>query len=81
MDYIGQYAVIHLVLHVVCICIAYWALQSIRLDQFFKRIRHSITSVYDICCYFIRHCSKQFYCRFVTILDAGKIFNKISLTL
>ncbi|MDT0762032.1 DUF1146 domain-containing protein, partial [Staphylococcus aureus] len=22
MDYIGQYAVIHLVLHVVCICIA-----------------------------------------------------------
>ena len=55
MDYIGQYAVIHLVLHVVCICIAYWALQSIRLDQF--------------------------YCRFVTILDAGKIFNKISLTL
>ncbi|MFW2651880.1 DUF1146 domain-containing protein, partial [Staphylococcus aureus] len=25
MDYIGQYAVIHLVLHVVCICIAYWA--------------------------------------------------------
>nr|UMU04405.1 DUF1146 domain-containing protein [Staphylococcus aureus] len=36
MDYIGQYAVIHLVLHVVCICIAYWALQSIRLDQFFK---------------------------------------------
>lgn len=37
MDYIGQYAVIHLVLHVVCICIAYWALQSIRLDQFFKQ--------------------------------------------
>ncbi|EWC65237.1 TPA: DUF1146 domain-containing protein, partial [Staphylococcus aureus] len=37
MDYIGQYAVIHLVLHVVCICIAYWALQSIRLDQFFKK--------------------------------------------
>lgn len=37
MDYIGQYAVIHLVLHVVCICIAYWALQSIRLDQSFKK--------------------------------------------
>ncbi|KFA42919.1 hypothetical protein EW35_2466 [Staphylococcus aureus] len=37
MDYIGQYAVIHLVLHVVCICIAYWALQSIRLDQFLKK--------------------------------------------
>ncbi|CXT92791.1 TPA: DUF1146 family protein [Staphylococcus aureus] len=37
MDYIGQYAVIHLVLHVVCICIAYWALQSIRLDHFFKK--------------------------------------------
>ncbi|RZI02397.1 DUF1146 domain-containing protein, partial [Staphylococcus aureus] len=26
MDYIGQYAVIYLVLHVVCSCIAYWAL-------------------------------------------------------
>ena len=37
MDYIGQYAVIHLVLHVVCICIAYWALQSIRLDQNYKK--------------------------------------------
>lgn len=81
MDYIGQYAVIHLVLHVVCICIAYWALQSIRLDQFFKKGYATQLHVYDICCYFIRHCSKQFYCRFVTILDAGKIFNKISLTL
>ncbi len=35
MDYIGQYAVIHLVLHVVCICIAYWALQSIQIRSIF----------------------------------------------
>ena len=81
MDYIGQYAVIHLVLHVVCICIAYWALQSIRLDQFFKK---GYATQLQVCmifvAIFIRHCSKL-NCRFVTILDAGKIFNKISLTL
>ncbi len=82
MDYIGQYAVIHLVLHVVCICIAYWALQSIRLDQFFKK---GYATQLQVCMIFVAillgNCSKQFYCRFVTILDAGKIFNKISLTL
>lgn len=37
MDYIGQFAIIHLVLHVLSICIAYWALNSLKLDQFFKK--------------------------------------------
>ncbi|MEB6610994.1 DUF1146 family protein [Staphylococcus borealis] len=37
MDYIGQFAIIHLVLNVLCICIAYWALNSLKLDQFFKK--------------------------------------------
>ncbi|MBW5901213.1 hypothetical protein HMPREF2564_03455 [Staphylococcus sp. HMSC068D03] len=37
MDYIGQFAIIHLILHVLCICIAYWALNSLKLDQFFKK--------------------------------------------
>ncbi|MGV3096477.1 MULTISPECIES: DUF1146 family protein [Staphylococcus] len=37
MDYIGQFAIIHLVLHVLCICIAYWALNSLKLDQIFKK--------------------------------------------
>ncbi len=50
MDYIGQYAVIHLVLHVVCICIAYWALQSIRLDQFFKK---GYTTQLQVCMIFV----------------------------
>ena len=38
MDYLSQFAIVHLFLHVICICIAYWALNSIRLDQFFKRL-------------------------------------------
>ncbi|KGF26108.1 MULTISPECIES: DUF1146 family protein [Staphylococcus] len=37
MDYIGQFAIIHLILHVLCICVAYWALNSLKLDQFFKK--------------------------------------------
>ena len=37
MDYIGQFAIVHLILHVLCICIAYWALNSLKLDQFFKK--------------------------------------------
>lgn len=37
MDYIGQFAIVHLILHVLCICIAYWALKSLKLDQFFKK--------------------------------------------
>lgn len=37
MHYIGQFAIVHLILHVLCICIAYWALNSLKLDQFFKK--------------------------------------------
>ncbi|EEE48792.1 DUF1146 family protein [Staphylococcus capitis] len=37
MDYLGQFAIVHLILHVICICIAYWALSSVRLGQFFKK--------------------------------------------
>ncbi|REH88451.1 DUF1146 domain-containing protein [Staphylococcus felis] len=37
MDYLGQFAVVHLILHVVCICIAYWALHAIRLEQLCKK--------------------------------------------
>ncbi|MDI0015750.1 DUF1146 family protein [Staphylococcus caprae] len=37
MDHLSQFAIVHLFLHVICICIAYWALNSIRLDQFFKK--------------------------------------------
>ena len=37
MDYIGQFAIVHLILHVLCICIAYRALNSLKLDQFFKK--------------------------------------------
>ncbi|MBI5975513.1 DUF1146 family protein [Staphylococcus canis] len=37
MDYLGQFAIVHLILHVICICIAYWSLHAIRLDQFFKK--------------------------------------------
>ena len=37
MNYIGQFAIVHLILHVLCICIAYWALNSLKLDQFFKK--------------------------------------------
>ncbi|KKI52831.1 MAG: DUF1146 family protein [Staphylococcus equorum] len=37
MEYLGQFSVVHLILHVLCICLAYWALNSIRLEQFFKK--------------------------------------------
>ncbi|MBF7021568.1 DUF1146 family protein [Staphylococcus kloosii] len=37
MEYLGQFAIIHLILHVVCICISYWALNVLRLDQFLKK--------------------------------------------
>lgn len=37
MEYLGQFSVVHLILHVLCICFAYWALNSIRLEQFFKK--------------------------------------------
>ena len=49
MDYLSQFAIVHLFLHVICICIAYWALNSIRLDQFFsKRLCITSASLYDI---------------------------------
>ena len=35
MEYVGQFAITS-ILHVICICIAYWALHSLRLDQFLK---------------------------------------------
>ncbi|MBN6851709.1 DUF1146 domain-containing protein [Staphylococcus saprophyticus] len=37
MEYLGQFSIVHLILHVVCICIAYWALNAVRLEQFFKK--------------------------------------------
>lgn len=37
MEYLGQFAIAHLIMHVLCICVAYWALNAIRLDQFFKK--------------------------------------------
>lgn len=32
----GYYALLHIILHVVCVCISFWALKSIRTDQWFK---------------------------------------------
>ncbi|RIM64749.1 DUF1146 domain-containing protein, partial [Staphylococcus arlettae] len=37
MEYLGQFAIVHLILHVICICISYWALNAVRLEQFFKK--------------------------------------------
>ncbi|UXR50801.1 DUF1146 family protein [Staphylococcus simulans] len=37
MEYLGQFAIAHLIMHVLFICVAYWALNAIRLDQFFKK--------------------------------------------
>ena len=37
MEYMAQFSIVHLILHVICICIAYWALNAVRLDQFFKK--------------------------------------------
>lgn len=37
MEFLGQFAIIHLILHVVCICIAYWAINALRLDVLFKK--------------------------------------------
>ena len=53
MDYLGQFAIIHLVLHVICICIAYWALNAIRLDQFLKRLCYTSSNLYDIYSYHV----------------------------
>ena len=38
MEYMAQFSIVHLILHVICICIAYWALNAVRLDQFLKRV-------------------------------------------
>ncbi|MCD8916177.1 DUF1146 family protein [Staphylococcus sp. IVB6181] len=37
MEYLGHFAIAHLIMHVLCICAAYWALNAIRLEQFFKK--------------------------------------------
>lgn len=37
MEYLGQFAIVHLILHVICICIAYWSINALRLDQLFKK--------------------------------------------
>ncbi|MGV3244456.1 DUF1146 family protein [Staphylococcus sp. 11261D007BR] len=37
MNYLGQFSIVQIILHVVCICVAYWALNAIRLEQFFKK--------------------------------------------
>ncbi|RIO44066.1 DUF1146 family protein [Staphylococcus nepalensis] len=37
MEYLGQFSIVHLILHLFCICIAYWALNAVRLEQFFKK--------------------------------------------
>lgn len=52
MDYLGQFAIVHLILHVVCICVAYWALNSIKLDQFLKGLPITSSSLYDFYFYF-----------------------------
>lgn len=37
MEYLGQFAIVHLILHVICICIAYWSINALQLDQLFKK--------------------------------------------
>ena len=37
MNFLSQFAIIHILLHVACICVAYWAIHSLRLDQIFKK--------------------------------------------
>ena len=37
MNFLSQFAIIHILLHVVCICVADWAIHSLRLDQIFKK--------------------------------------------
>lgn len=37
MEYYGQLGIIGLVLHVICVCLAFWALQGIRLEFIFKK--------------------------------------------
>ncbi|MFT2141398.1 DUF1146 family protein [Staphylococcus sp. GDY8P145P] len=37
MEYYGQLGIIGLLLHVICVCLAFWALQGVRLEQIFKK--------------------------------------------
>ncbi len=37
MEYYGQLGIIGLILHVVCVCLAFWVLQGVRLEQIFKK--------------------------------------------
>ena len=48
MEYLGQFSIVHLILHVLCICIAYWALNAVRLEQFLKRFSSTSSNLYDI---------------------------------
>lgn len=48
MDYLGQFAIAHIIMHVLCICVAYWGLNAVRLDQFSKGISITSTSHHDI---------------------------------
>lgn len=36
MQDVGYFALIHIIVHVACVCVSFWALKSIRFDQFFK---------------------------------------------
>ncbi|TDM10515.1 DUF1146 family protein [Macrococcus lamae] len=36
MQDVGIYALIHIIVHVICVCISFWALKSLRTDQWFK---------------------------------------------
>ncbi|KAA1039245.1 DUF1146 family protein [Macrococcus equipercicus] len=36
MQDVGIYALIHIIVHVICVCVSFWALQSLRTDQWFK---------------------------------------------
>ena len=58
MEYMAQFSIVHLILHVICICIAYWALNAVRLDQFLKGVSLTNSNLYDIFSYFIGYCCK-----------------------
>lgn len=36
MQDVGVYAIIHIIVHVACVCISFYAVQSLRTDQWFK---------------------------------------------
>lgn len=37
MNYYGQLGLLGIFLHVVCVCLAFWALQGIRIEEIFKK--------------------------------------------